>query len=213
MMRRFYLCLFLLLSATANAATVTIDFEELAGGPYSGVNLPASLPTKGYTLERSASPPGFGENGFPGGIGPAVNGVPDPVSGTELLSYCASTFCGTEPFVFTLSNASSLSFSLHSLDFASNSSLVQLQVVGYLSAGGTLNASMFADGAGWQTLVLGSAWSGLERIELVTAMNAGAYSGGLDNIVVSTVPVPATVWLLSSALAGLGWLRRKQQHI
>ncbi len=26
----------------------------------------------------------------------------------------------------------------------------------------------------------------------------------------STVPVPATVWLLGSALAGLGWMRRKQ---
>ncbi|MCP3907923.1 MAG: VPLPA-CTERM sorting domain-containing protein [Gammaproteobacteria bacterium] len=26
----------------------------------------------------------------------------------------------------------------------------------------------------------------------------------------SAVPVPAAVWLFGSALAGLGWLRRKQ---
>jgi len=32
----------------------------------------------------------------------------------------------------------------------------------------------------------------------------------LDNIAVTAVPIPAAVWLFGSALAGLGWLRRKQ---
>jgi hypothetical protein len=32
----------------------------------------------------------------------------------------------------------------------------------------------------------------------------------LDDIVVSAVPIPAAVWLFGSALAGLGWMRRKQ---
>jgi hypothetical protein len=32
------------------------------------------------------------------------------------------------------------------------------------------------------------------------------------NFKVSAVPVPAAVWLLGSALAGLGWLRRKQSR-
>ncbi|MCP4831207.1 MAG: VPLPA-CTERM sorting domain-containing protein [Gammaproteobacteria bacterium] len=31
-----------------------------------------------------------------------------------------------------------------------------------------------------------------------------------DNVVVTAVPVPAAVWLFGSALAGLGWMRRKQ---
>ena len=31
----------------------------------------------------------------------------------------------------------------------------------------------------------------------------------LDNVSVSAVPVPAAVWLFGSALAGLGWMRRK----
>lgn len=35
---------------------------------------------------------------------------------------------------------------------------------------------------------------------------------GLDNLVVTAVPVPAAVWLFGSALAGLGWLRRPKQH-
>jgi len=32
----------------------------------------------------------------------------------------------------------------------------------------------------------------------------------LDNVVITTAPIPASAWLFSSALAGLGWLRRKQ---
>jgi len=32
----------------------------------------------------------------------------------------------------------------------------------------------------------------------------------VDNITVSAVPIPAAVWLFGSALAGLGWLRRKK---
>jgi hypothetical protein len=31
----------------------------------------------------------------------------------------------------------------------------------------------------------------------------------VDNINATVVPVPAAVWLFGSALAGLGWLRRK----
>jgi hypothetical protein len=40
--------------------------------------------------------------------------------------------------------------------------------------------------------------------------NASAPPMALDNIVLTAVPVPAAVWLFGSALAGLGWLRRKQ---
>jgi len=31
-----------------------------------------------------------------------------------------------------------------------------------------------------------------------------------DNWTITAVPVPAAVWLFGSALAGLGWMRRKQ---
>ena len=31
----------------------------------------------------------------------------------------------------------------------------------------------------------------------------------LDNFVLAAVPVPAAVWLLGSALAAMGWMRRK----
>jgi hypothetical protein len=35
-------------------------------------------------------------------------------------------------------------------------------------------------------------------------------SWGIDNLQYSVVPIPAAAWLFGSALAGLGWLRRKQ---
>ena len=46
-------------------------------------------------------------------------------------------------------------------------------------------------------------------------LNAGAVAFGSDFDPLATawstaVPIPATVWLFSSALVGLGWLRRKQ---
>ena len=47
-----------------------------------------------------------------------------------------------------------------------------------------------------------------------TAYGDGFGLGGftsveIDNVNVSAVPIPAAVWLFGSALAGLGWLRRK----
>ena len=42
--------------------------------------------------------------------------------------------------------------------------------------------------------------------------DAPAFSGSRSSIsgVITTVPIPAAVWLFGSALAGLGWIRRKQ---
>lgn len=37
-----------------------------------------------------------------------------------------------------------------------------------------------------------------------------SHDAALSDIVLTAVPVPAAVWLFGSALAGLGWLRRKQ---
>jgi hypothetical protein len=50
----------------------------------------------------------------------------------------------------------------------------------------------------------------LERISMSTSYSADSYGLNNASISVSTVPVPAAVWLFGSALAGLGWMRRKQ---
>lgn len=51
----------------------------------------------------------------------------------------------------------------------------------------------------FETVVLGDALG-----------DAIAFATLSDSVAVSAVPVPAAVWLFGSALAGLGWLRRKQ---
>jgi hypothetical protein len=56
--------------------------------------------------------------------------------------------------------------------------------------------------------------SGVLAYELGDWLNAGAVGGSeLDPLATAwtvAVPVPAAVWLFGSALAGLGWMRRKQ---
>jgi len=61
------------------------------------------------------------------------------------------------------------------------------------------------------TVTFDSGWQNIHRLVFTTQEPLNPESlGGLDNIVVSVVPVPAAVWLFGSALAGLGWMGRKQ---
>ena len=56
----------------------------------------------------------------------------------------------------------------------------------------------------WQSYT--DTWDG--RIGYVTDPNP---NGGMQmSVSVSAIPIPAAVWLFGSALAGLGWMRRKQ---
>jgi hypothetical protein len=59
---------------------------------------------------------------------------------------------------------------------------------------------------------LGDSWHNLDRVRM-TVSNPSLYPGALDNFKIyspTAVPVPAAVWLFGSALAGLGWQRRKK---
>ena len=60
-----------------------------------------------------------------------------------------------------------------------------------------------------ETLEFDKQWSGLIRLEFG---NSGSEGTGqeIDNIVLTTVPIPAAAWLFGTAIAGLGWIRRKQ---
>lgn len=48
----------------------------------------------------------------------------------------------------------------------------------------------------------------IESQESLALANTGFY--GLDNLTYSVVPLPAAVWLFTSALAALGWIRRER---
>jgi hypothetical protein len=65
------------------------------------------------------------------------------------------------------------------------------------------------------TLAAINTWSSITLVGTFDEVQwGGAGTGfhpyGVDNIQFSAVPIPAAAWLFGSALAGLGWLRRKQ---
>ncbi len=62
------------------------------------------------------------------------------------------------------------------------------------------------------TINFDASWTGISRVTYAAQQELGSEAGSyvyLDNISVNVVPIPPAVWLLGSALAGLGWLRRK----
>lgn len=85
-------------------------------------------------------------------------------------------------------------------------------ITGRYAGGGTIQTGLSVGAnAGTATktnLILGSEWQGLESVTFEA--NFEFFYSGLDDVVVSTVPVPPAAWLFGSALTGLGWLRRRQ---
>jgi hypothetical protein len=68
----------------------------------------------------------------------------------------------------------------------------------------------------WTNVVFDSDWSAVHSVQIghqttVSQISYGVvHNPSIDNFVATVVPVPAAVWLFGSALAGLGWMRRKQ---
>jgi len=127
---------------------------------------------------------------------------------------------------FTLSRADTAAFSLQSIDlaefFESSDSAYQYnatqvivtgQTSGNTTVQRTLSLDMLRDGVGgvddFQTFLFDDSWGSLTSVRFAT-LESNAYLS-FDNIVTGAalVPVPAAVWLFGSALAGLGWMRRK----
>ncbi|MDX2507825.1 MAG: VPLPA-CTERM sorting domain-containing protein [Gammaproteobacteria bacterium] len=92
----------------------------------------------------------------------------------------------------------------------------QINVIGYLSGGGSVLASFILDGINdgsgavddFQTALLPSTFQNLSSVEFSVPIG---YRYTLDNIAISSVPLPAAVWLFGSGLIGLiGIARRKK---
>ena len=116
-----------------------------------------------------------------------------------------------------MENQSGKLFDLHSMEvefYSSNLSGVgfeTIEVTGVLGAGGSVITTFtFETGlSAPETLTFGNEWLGLTSIELSAGPTFNSLA--LDNFVVTTVPIPASVWLFGSALTGLGWIRRRSQ--
>jgi hypothetical protein len=184
----------LLIFVAVPAAAATIDFEEA----FPDYGMPENygygvVESKGFTIRNfdgvyftplNSTEGFFIESGF-------------GENGSRGLAYCP--WC-----TLVVEESGGELFSLTSAYLRDQGGL-SVTVTGFLSGGGQVQ--LVASGLG-ETLVFGEQWSGLTRVEFGSAGSNGGQE--IDNIVVNAVPIPAAVWLFGSALAGLGWMRRKQ---
>jgi hypothetical protein len=206
-MRSLICLLSILLTSTASA--VTIDFEGVVADDGSQFLNP-DYTESGFIF----SPPNDGKALI---VGKDHWGNHDSAN----LSWCGVE--GYDFGFFCLNNEVTLShedgaFSLHSfvgggIHFEAGSEPT-LIVEGRLVGGGILNEEVDISG-GMQTITMGSDWTNLESVSFsAKVINfhccSSSFDGSIDDIVVTAVPIPAAVWLFGSALAGLGWLGRKQ---
>ena len=193
----------LLLVGNAHAYNVLIDFED---SPLNGDYTPA-----GYDPIQSR---GFN---FSGIYYKGVTHWPlGPVDDSKALSWCAADLaCGyIGPNEITMTQGGMAAFDLISLELArynDNGTGVNFYLTGHFVGGGTISSSVLVNSTTLNNFVLGSGWTNLQSLTIYAPDNdwdSGA-SAAIDNILVSTVPLPAAVWLFASGLGLLGWMQRK----
>ncbi|MEJ2139915.1 MAG: VPLPA-CTERM sorting domain-containing protein [Gammaproteobacteria bacterium] len=190
------------LSAGAQAAPVTIDFEEFNVGDGGGsVYDTPVLTSQGYELT------GYGGPGGPYTSTEVLIGT--NTGGTNAYGGSISGF-GQDGFGIgtgvRFERADGGAFAIHSLDMFLDS-----DIDGFASMTGVVGG--FSRVADLSVPVGTGDWLNLQYIRWDAEGNGfglGYATVEIDNLVVSAVPIPAAAWLFGSALAGLGWLRRKQ---
>jgi hypothetical protein len=209
MMRSAIFSLLLLGPAIAYSATVVIDFENVVS------DADAALSVSPYTEDGMQVAANLGNGIF--GKDYVGGGIPtgDNDNGSAIYGWCGYRFSapylcdGTS--IVTLTEASGNTFDLLSLD-SSNLNLGELAgtlvVIGHLEGGGTINADLVLQSDSWQRFSFDASWQGLESVS-IHAANIVGWDPAIDNIAVNVVPIPAAVWLFGSALASLGFVRRR----
>jgi hypothetical protein len=207
----------LLAVGSAQAATVTIDFEGVVsdtgnlsfqGGPY---------PREGESyLEDGMQISGQSPRVIYGKDFVTATGATND-NGSAAFGWCQDpSFCG-DIFPITITNQQGFSFDLMSLQ-ASNMRIdwggepADLTVTGFYEGGGSISTTLDLTLDLWPTFTFDSSWSGLSSVTITgdTGPQGSWADLAMDNIVVSTVPIPAAVWLFGSGLGLLGWFRRRQ---
>lgn len=182
---------FLLLVGAAEAATVTIDFEEFAVGTEGPVT------SYDYVVSGEGTP-GYGCMSGPsycGGPAEVVAGKAFRVAGAE--DPFAGTYVG-----FDIVRQDGQAFAIYSLSgFSSGFQAIT-------AGGDTIYGTLTDLGKGdWLNIIS-------FNVSLSAPPSGGTIlQGQIDNIVVgsaSVVPVPAALWLFVSALAGLGFVRQRK---
>ena len=181
-MKTLIAAIFLYSGLAANASAITIGFEE-----FTSDDLHYIARSQGYSLDANGDIIFIGS-----GLGAGNSyglGLPSEV-------------------LMTLSNESAAPFNLLSIDALSFASVAPLWVTGFFAGGGEISTTIQVSGdvyAEIRTYNFSNAWQDLSAVTFQTNANMN-----MDNLVVTAVPIPAAAWLFGSALAGLGWMRRKQ---
>ena len=205
--------------ASVQAATVTIDFEDAASVSPTTVD----FGNGSYSAQTvSDHPSGFSFYGLPTNFLFCPNDCPPLAEGNGRSLYMASAG-GTRVGAHMVRDDNTL-FDVVELDVF----LIDPAADGGCCGGAAgLNAVFSAwdennsllaqktiytsDGIGWQTIQFDSSFQGIHRLTYESQEQTWETTYGfVDNITVNVVPIPAAAWLFGSALAGLGWLRRKQ---
>jgi hypothetical protein len=193
------LVLLIFFNAT-NAAIITIDFEGVVDD--SSSMIPASPYTENGMVVDSLQ----AEHGIFGKDSTFTNG-------SAIYGWCnvnVEGFC--MPGLITITQAQNAEFDLLSFEASvfNNYGSVNgpLSITGNYAAGGNIQAEISLADDSWDTFIMNNQWTGLISLEL-HGDDLNDYDIGIDNVVVSTIPIPAAVWLFGSGLALLGWMRRR----
>jgi hypothetical protein len=99
-------------------------------------------------------------------------------------------------------------YNLESMDLAFDAGLAPELVIEGLHHGSESVFRTITDTA-WHTEIFGHEWKNLDGVRIYI-ISAEPQWIAIDNFSATIVPIPAAIWLFGSALAGLGWVRRKQ---
>ena len=179
--------LFLMLLLTGNAFALTVDFdhsiERLEFAPWDDEQwYPLLFRTQGFDFYAP-------DGGFM--VGGSSNSCPE----------CSTTITASEGQAFDF-----LSIDLGV--YWPNPGNDVVTITGTYAGGGQVSMDLDVVYDTFATYSFDSSWSNLSSVVFDVSLLGNSLS--MDNMVVTTVPVPAAVWLFGSALAGLGWIRRKQ---
>ncbi|MDG1462772.1 MAG: VPLPA-CTERM sorting domain-containing protein [Gammaproteobacteria bacterium] len=178
-----------------SAQTATIDFEGFSQGAGGGV-YPTTLQSEGYDFSGFTS--------FNDSMEIIAAGVNTTNAYGGSVSAPGQDGFGVQALI-DIERTDGGSFAIFSYELLLNTDNDGFTTItGELAGGGAANLGVPV-GTG--------DWLNLESVRFRAEGNQfgpGFASAAIDNIVINAVPVPAAFWLFGSALAGLGWMRRKQ---